>query len=337
MSHEITVLADGTAEAMFAEKPAWHGLGAVVEKAPTSEEALRLAHLDWSVVQWPLYMVQERDGKPARVPIEGRFANCRSDNHDLLGIVTEDYSVVNNVEAFQFLDSLYMDGIIRYESAFSLRGGKQVCMLARMPQVDVIAKGDQICRYILFTTTHDGSGSVRILITTVRVVCANTLAIALHGARGQGFQLRHSGNMEDKLARARKALTQSEKAFKDFAVTADKMAAKKIKKKEDWDTFLDDVLPLPEKKDATRALRRAERDRRDVYVNFKEDPKQSVHGIRGSWWAAVNAVTQFVDHRERKGASDAKRAESRFSISTFGYGNDIKQRAWKRAVEIAGV
>ena len=178
MSHEITIRHDGSAEAAYALTPAWHGLGTVVQHTMTSQEAIILAQLNWSVKQVPIF---------ARVPpgpnevqgfteyrINNRWANIRTDTDAILGLVGTTYKVVQNRDAFDFVDGLHQDGIIKYESAGSLKGGKIVWLLARMPEEFMLASGDVQRKYILFSTSHDGSGTIRCLPTSVRVVCWNT-------------------------------------------------------------------------------------------------------------------------------------------------------------------
>lgn len=170
-------------ETMYAtrEKP-WHGLGTVVKEAPASEEALRLAGLDWNVIQEPIYT-------PFREKIDGFKANVRDSDRKVLGVVSDRYKVVQNVEAFSFTDELLGQGV-RYETAGSLSGGKRVWLLARLPREYIIA-GERISPYLVFSNTHDGSGSVKVAVTPIRVVCNNTLNLALSTAQ-RSFSMIHT-------------------------------------------------------------------------------------------------------------------------------------------------
>ena len=149
---------DGVGEAAFALRPAWHGLGRVLDDVPSSEEMIEAAHLGWSVGAQEMVTSEGRS-------VPGYFATVREDTGAVLGVVSDRYKVVQNRDAFNFLDSLLQDGVIRYESAGALKGGRVVWALARMPSNDEIALGDVSRRYILFSTTHDGSGSVHALPT----------------------------------------------------------------------------------------------------------------------------------------------------------------------------
>ena len=137
-------------ETMFytREKP-WHGLGIRVAEAPSSEEALRLAGLDWQVKQAPVYT----DTGEA---IPGYKANIRDRDRRVLGVVTDRYKIIQNQEAFAFTDALLGKGV-HYETAGSLQGGRRVWLLARLPK-EYIISGEQVSPYLVFSNTHDGSG-----------------------------------------------------------------------------------------------------------------------------------------------------------------------------------
>ena len=153
-------------ESMFyvREMP-WHGLGTEVQEAPDSREALRLAGLDWNVVQEPIYTGRKE-------LVEGYKVNVRDSDRKPLGVVTDRYRVIQNREAFAFTDSLLGEGV-SYETVGSLMGGRKVWLLARMPH-EYIISGERISPYLLFSNTHDGSGAVRVALTPIRVFCSNT-------------------------------------------------------------------------------------------------------------------------------------------------------------------
>ena len=162
-------------ETMFytREKP-WHGLGVRVWEAPSSADALRLAGLDWQVLQEPIYTGTGET-------VAGYKANVRDNDRKVLGVVTDRYKVIQNREAFAFTDSLLGNGV-RYETAGSLQEGKKVWILARLPR-EYIISGERISPYLVFSNTHDGSGAVRVALTPIRVVCNNTLNLALATAK----------------------------------------------------------------------------------------------------------------------------------------------------------
>ena len=150
----------------------WHGLGEIIKDAPTSEDAIRIAGLDWDVIPKPIYDEFGRE-------LPGYKVNIRSSDNMALGIVTDRYKVVQNREAFAFTDELLGQGV-RYETAGSLSSGKRVWMLARMENTWLAE--EEISPFMVFTNSHDGTGAIRVAMTPVRVCCENTLNLALKTA-----------------------------------------------------------------------------------------------------------------------------------------------------------
>lgn len=170
----------------------WHGLGTIVKEAPKSDEAIKLAGLDWEVVQEKVYAGGQE--------VKGYYANIRSDNGKVLGIVTQRYKVVQNREAFAFTDLLLGEGL-EYETAGSLREGRLVWLLGRLPEVKIL--DDITIPYVVFVNGHDGFYSIKVALTPVRVVCYNTLVMALNGAP-RVWSVRHVGNLSEKTRRSEK-------------------------------------------------------------------------------------------------------------------------------------
>ena len=187
-------------ETMFSvrETP-WHGLGRIVMDAPASREALELAGLDWQVESRNIY-----SGTGAMIP--GYRANVRSTDNAVLGVVSDRYRIVQNEEAFQFTDDLLGEGVT-YETAGSLQGGKKVWMLARLPRKYLIA-GDQVAPYLVIFNSHDGSSGVKVAMTPIRVVCQNTLNLALNTAK-RSWTARHTENVLLRVQDARETLQLS--------------------------------------------------------------------------------------------------------------------------------
>ena len=184
-------------ETMFSvrETP-WHGLGRIIMDAPASREALELAGLDWQVESRNIY-----SGTGAMIP--GYRANVRSTDDAVLGVVSDRYRIVQNEEAFQFTDDLLGEGVT-YETAGSLQGDKKVWMLARLPRKYLIA-GDQVEPYLVIFNSHDGSSGVKVAMTPIRVVCQNTLNLALNTAK-RSWTARHTENVLLRVQDARETL-----------------------------------------------------------------------------------------------------------------------------------
>lgn len=195
-------------ETMFftREKP-WHGIGVQVMQAPKSSEALTLAGLDWKVVQEDIYTDSGNR-------IEGFKVNVRDCDSKVFGVVTDRYKVIQNDEAFAFTDELLGDGV-RYETAGSLMEGRKVWLLAHLPHEYIIA-GEKISPYLVFSNSHDGSGAIKVAVTPIRVVCNNTLNLALRTAK-RSWSTIHTGDILNKLEEASTTLFMADKYMANWA------------------------------------------------------------------------------------------------------------------------
>lgn len=319
MAHEISN-SRGINEAFYSLQPAWHGLGQVLSHAPNSATAITAAHLDWQVA---MEQLQTASGRLAAE----HFATVRQDTGDILGIVSDRYQIVQNKDAFDFLDGLLADGIIRYESAGALRGGKVVWVLARMPSIDTIAEGDDTLRYVLFSTSHDGSQAIQAIPTSVRVVCANTLRVATAGNIG----IRHTGDVAGKLEFAKQYLSQFDEKFTLFRDNARILATRQIigNQAKDYINTL-----FPEVKEAGRAQTIREGKLSKIRANYRND-RQNIPSIKGSWWSLVNAVTELVDHGSTFKGKGREKAENKMLSTIDGNGADFKVKAFELALAMA--
>ncbi|MCL2641729.1 MAG: DUF932 domain-containing protein, partial [Phycisphaerales bacterium] len=192
MSHEIDT-STGQAAVFVTGTPAWHRLGRTIEQAATSADAINLAGLNWHVAQWPINATDPTSWLTTSAP--DHVANVRTDTRSILGIVSKDYRVFQNADAFDFMDSLVGDKLAMFETAGSLKGGRKVWMLARIPKEYRAGPDDLIKPYVLLVNSHDGTSSLRMLPTTVRVVCQNTLNLALREAGTEGIPSNGSSNV----------------------------------------------------------------------------------------------------------------------------------------------
>ena len=356
MAHEITQRADGTAEAAFAVEPAWHGLGTILDHPMTSAEALTAARLDWRVAQREIGYIQPvtidtSEGQVERREfrqIDGQLANVREDNGFFLGMVSEAYQVIQNVDAFAFLDSLIAEHQMTYESAFSLNGGKRVILLARLPKSDVIVPGDATLRYCLLSLHHDGGGAIKFGPCATRVVCANTYAVALgegtigdlsaSGGLSKETAIRHLGDVSAKLDVARKMLFEANQSLQAHAEASRQLAAHRMTADE-WDAFLDIMCPQLDSRDPDWTEKRAERidTTRKAIIAAYHNERQMLPGIEQTAWSAFNAVTEHIDHLPRRGATRERKSEARFNVCLYGAGRDMKVRAFEAACRFAGL
>lgn len=261
------------------EKP-WHGLGTLVAEAPTSADALRLAGLDWEVKQRNIQVC-------GGAKIENYKANVRSTDGKVLGVVTDRYKIVQNSEAFEFTDSL-IGGEVRYETAGSLNGGKKIWLLAKLPEMELV--GDKTEPYLCFSNTHDGSGAIRVCMTPIRVVCNNTLNLALAGAK-RAWSVRHTGDMQSKMHEARVCLEMANAYMDDLSRTAYRMANTSVKRDELY-ALLDELFPVAE--DSTDREKKNIERLRSEYMTCYFAP--DILKFRGTAWGAVNAMSDMLTH-----------------------------------------
>lgn len=270
-------------ETMFytREKP-WHGLGTRVAEAPSSEEALCLAGLDWQVRQELVYT-------DTGEVIHGYKANIRDKDRRVLGVVTDRYRIIQNQEAFAFTDNLLGNGV-RYETAGSLQGGKRVWLLARLPK-EYIISGEQISPYLVFSNAHDGSGAVKVALTPVRVVCNNTLNLALDTAK-RSWSMVHTGNIRDKLQEAEQTLFMAEEYMIRLGREFENLQTQKITDKQVAE-YIEKLLPLEEGATSIQD-KNITKLREDMAHRYFDAP--DLQGVGKNAYRFINAVSDFATH-----------------------------------------
>ena len=272
-------------ETMFyVRETPWHGLGTRVMEAPSSKEALGLAGLDWKVVQEPVYTQAEE-------LIEGYKANVRDSDRKVLGVVTNRYRIIQNEEAFGFTDALLGKGV-RYETAGSLQGGRKVWLLARLPH-EYIISGERISPYLVFSNAHDGSGAVRVALTPIRVVCNNTLNLALSTAK-RSWSMMHTGNVQEKLEEAKDTLFRAETYMDSLGKEFDELRKKKLTDKQVMD-YIEILLPM-EDNTTPQQRKNISRLREDMGRRYFDAPDLKTVGKNA--YRFINAVSDFATHAE---------------------------------------
>ena len=323
MAHEIDTTT-GRAAVMVAGMPAWHRLGTNVAEVQTSADAIRLAALDWRVDQWPL--VARHNGIDRDVP--GRRANVRSDTCAVLGVVGRDYRVFQNTDAFNFMDDLVGDRLAMYETAGAIRGGRVVWVMARLPRTVWAADDDPIHPYLLVCNSHDGSRALRLIPSSVRVVCSNTLHIALgRAAASEGLTIRHQQSLAGRVREAREKLGLVTQRVDEFETQVRAMARRSMTGAELAVYF------------AGLVADRAESEQKKLLTRFAanfEDSTNTLPGVRGSLWAALNATTEWADHQSVvRGKTEVERADHRLNSVWFGSSAEFKSRAFDAALALA--
>lgn len=314
MAHEIEKMA------YFGATP-WHGLGTKTPEAMTASAALTLGGLDFAVEKRPIYL-----GNGQEIP--DNYATVRTDRHadNVLGVVGSKYTPLQNAEAFGFFDAIVSTKEAMYHTVGSLRMGRQVWILAKMPgEIRVI--GDDITeKFVLLTNSHDGSSGVQILLTPIRVVCANTLRAALSRGKGTTFNIRHTAGVQAAVRQASEAMGFANAYFSEMQEAYQAMAHTPITDT-DARSYLERCLQIdgrdPEL--STRSKNILDEASRNLYRGRGLD----LPGVRGTVWGAYNAATEFVDHRSYRSA-DVALDNAWFN----GAGQATKQRAFDEALAL---
>lgn len=294
----------------------WHGLGQEVKEALNSQEALIAAGLNWRVVQRPLYI----NTSNGFVQVKDQFANVRETDNLFLGNVSDKYKIVQNEDAFSFTDNLLGEGVT-YETAGSLSNGKKVWMLARMPETDLV--GDQTIPYLVFTNSFDGKGAIRVAITPVRVVCQNTLNLALSQAH-RAWSTKHVGNIEGKLEEAKKTLELATIYMKKLQKSAVELANDIISNAE-FNLFTETLFPITDDMLGNmKAQEAVEEDRRLLKRAYFE--ASDIEKFIGTKWGVINAVSDMATHTQPKRFTMTGQ-ENRFMKTVEG--NEIIDKAYE--------
>ena len=272
-------------ESMFyVRETPWHGLGTKVLEAPASKDALQLAGLNWRVMQEPIYTAMEE-------LVDGYKANVRDSDRKVLGVVTDRYKVIQNDEAFAFTDGLLGEGV-KYETAGSLQGGRKVWLLAHMPH-EYIISGERISPYLLFSNTHDGSGAIKVALTPIRVVCQNTLNLALAGAK-RSWSMIHTGDIREKMQEAKDTLFLAEKYMDELGKEFEALRMKKLTDKQVME-YIEILLPV-EDGSTPQQEKNMKRLREDMKIRYFDAP--DLQEVGKNAYRFVNAVSDFATHAE---------------------------------------
>lgn len=324
MGHEIT-----EKDTMFSvgEMP-WHRLGKVLEHAPTPAEAIFFAGLSWRVALRPITTTLADGGQA--VAITTHRSVLREDTGEILGVVGEDFTPLQNADAFGWFAPLVDEGWITLETAGSLRRGRRVWIMAKVATDGVeIAPDDVVDPYVLLCHGHDGSLALRVGFNAVRVVCANTLAAALDEGDGL-FCLRHTSGLSASLEVVRSVIGRQIDLFKGSADAWRHLAARRCSEG-DLERYVLRVLTRTVGDDGEESEPSATSGKRILEVVrplFEGGAGNDRPGVRGTWWAAYNAVTEWLTHsRGSKAGTAVEQAERRFDALHLGDGRRLGRRA----------
>jgi len=324
MAHELEII-NGEAQMFYRGEVPWHKLGRYIDpqKKLTSEEAIVAAGLNWNVQSKPLYLA---DGTLAP-----SNAIVREDNNKILGVVSDKYTPLQNSEAFKFFDPFIDSGEAQFETAGSLRDGKRIWALAKINKDPLVIAGNDIVeKHILLSNSHDGTMAVRVGFTPIRVVCNNTLSMALQKGTSQLIRLKHTGNLHENLERVGEIMNL---ANQQFEATADqyRFLANKTVSSADLERFVKLVFTGPKYELLEKeGLKVNQQIIAKIIPLFEKGRGNDMREIKGTAWAAYNAVNEYLQY-ERGNNED-----SRLDSMWFGDSATLNQKALNIITKMVG-
>lgn len=329
MGHNLNFnKATGTWSFASNSEKAWHGLGQVVDGAMTAKEAIERANLDYEVQKTPATMIVGPDAEQIEIP--GYFATYRTDTKEPLGMVKSRYEVVQNRDAFSFFDTIIDHGEAVFETAGALGKGEKIFITAKLPE-DILVGGEPVQQYLLLHNSHDGSSSVVAGLTSVRVVCNNTLQAALRSLENR-VCISHTNKASDRLREAVRVMGIASKYSQQVQDMFNRMTDVKMDEGQYREYFRDvfkteyRVKSLEEEELNSTRLKNMV----DGATQFAlTHPTQTTAETDGTLWGAYNAVSGFYSY-VRKFPTD----EARFSSQFFGAANTKMLKSFTKAVEM---
>jgi phage/plasmid-like protein (TIGR03299 family) len=337
MSHEITA----TDNVVLTGERAWHGLGIVVENAPSPREALKIGGLDWTVGRRKLWCKPAYNA-PATMEIPDKYAVVRNDTNTVLGVVGGRYQCCQNTELADFCEALAHEGQgAKIETAGSIYGGRKVWLMLQSGSINVTQR-DTVKPYLLVSSSHDGSSEIQVLMTSVRTVCKNTLSLATQTGKAV-VNIRHSGNMQAKLDAAKRVVENFGKAV---AFSAAKMNTLRdtATSVEDLQAFFAiayqrDFGKIPadkSEKDMDKQELRQSKAAKEAFVAVVNRYNREREITGDTAWGILNAYTGYLQHDAKvRGANNAARAEKRLNQRLFGEIADRTDSAWNQVLALA--
>jgi phage/plasmid-like protein (TIGR03299 family) len=291
------------------QQKAWHGLGKIVQDYPTSREAIEFAGLNYSVEKRPLftYDSENQNGNPdsdiiiPEIEVPAYFATVRADNDTVLGVVGKDYEIVQNRDAFSFFDSIVGGDGIQYETAGALGKGERIFITAKLPDYIKVGSKDLIEKYLFLTTSHDGYGSIIAAFTPTRIVCNNTLSMALNNMSNV-IKIRHTANAKERLTQAHKVMGITNKLSAQLEDIFNQWSKVRITDSEVKKLI---QLAMVPNKEVLQNLEAGKDDELSTYFNNMVNnvyeygmtsPTQHTETTKGTVFGAYNSVTGYFQN-----------------------------------------
>ena len=297
----------------------WHGLGEKLESAPTISEAIEASGLNWEVGTKDLVTKDGYD-VPAR-------ATYRKDYNGILGVVGPRYVPLQNKDAFEWFQPFVDAGECSLHTGGSLSNGQKVWVLAQLNRdPSEIVSGDEVQKFILLSNSHDGTTAIRVGYTPIRVVCVNTLAFAHSHKESNLLRIRHTRSSKTALDNVRDIMDNINAQFEATAEQYRFLASRDFNQA-DVQKYVKVLLGV-DKKAPEDIKTRTQNIMTEILATI-EGPKQSMPGVRGTWWAAYNGFNEYLNYT--KGRNTNNRLESLW----FGQNGTDNNKALQLASEFA--
>lgn len=293
MAHELEVFEDGTAAFASARQDAWHQLGTVVDHTMTAEEVITTAHLDgWNVRKAPITV--NVDG--VKIKVDDQFATVRdhpvTGKPDVLGFVGNWYEPIQNEDLAELLNGLVDESGAHFETAGSLRGGTEVFVTMKLPNHIEVGGVDRVDTYIAALGCHNGSRRNKVLVTPVRIVCANTQTAAIKGAVAS-HEITHTQSASERMGDVRESLGMTFKYMDAFAEEAERMINTPMREVD----FVNKIRKIfPEHKRSVTERSHKSYENKIFELRQLFTGSETNETIRGTRWAGYQAVTEWLDH-----------------------------------------
>jgi len=314
MSHEVERM-------VFAGATPWHGLGTPIEDDVKFWDAFELAGLNWQVTTEPLFRANGE-----KVPAQ---ASVRDSDNSVLGVVGPRWTPLQNSEAFQVFEPLIESGDMRLHTAGSLRQGQRVWVLCQLNMDNSeVVKGDEIAKFALLSNGHDGKLAVHFGFTPIRVVCANTEAMARRDHHSSLIRVRHHRFVKENVESLREIMNVANAEFETTLQQYRLLASKPINS-EDLEKYIKIVLDLDKKKDDDISTR-SKNIIREITGLFETGKGSDLPGVRGTYWAGYNALSEYLNY------SKGRNAANRLDALWFGTTGTQNEKALETALTLAG-
>jgi len=315
MAHEVEQM-------MYVGQTPWHSLGQRFLEPPTLDDAIVAAGLNWKVTTEPLF-ANNGDKAPA-------LLTRRSSDLSILGVVGPAYKPLQNDEAFSFFKPFLDANEATIECAGSLRQGKRVFVLCKLKRDALVIKGNDIVeKYVLLSNSHDGTLAVRVGFTPIRVVCANTLAMAHDSNASKLIRVKHSGNVVSNLEKIRETMNLADQEFETTAEQYRLLASREINTS-DLEKYIKIVFAtkkqMSDAEGNVEELNSGDRIKGKIINLFENGRGQNLPETRRTFWSAYQAVSEYVQYER------GEDSQARLDNTWFGQGMQINKKALETAV-----